>query len=83
MKDWEGRRIVFGDFVDRLFWLLLIGVSGYGVRQIQNLNNSVAMLNQNMAIVMYQIPDQSKRIERIENRQDQFSDDLRFLKLRK
>lgn len=68
MRDPKGRRIVFGDFVDRIFWALLVGVAGFGVRQMQSLSHSVAELNVNVAVIMSQIPIQKERIDRIENK---------------
>lgn len=83
MQDDHGNRIVFGDVVDRVFWGLLVSVSAYGVFQIQALNKSVAELNQSMAVLMYQVPDQLKRLERIEARQDRVTEEMRLLKLLK
>ena len=51
MKDSHGRRLIFGDYVDRIFWGLLIAVCIYASNQIRDLNRSVEKLNVSIAVI--------------------------------
>lgn len=70
MKDARGDRLVFGDFIDRIFWALLVGVGAYGVHEIQKLSENVAALNQSMAVVLEKMGSTKERVDKIENRVD-------------
>ena len=66
VKDNEGRRLIFGDFVDKAFWLLICGFLGW-------IALSVTSLNEKMAVVITQISyeqqlnhEQDVRIREIE-----------------
>jgi CII-binding regulator of phage lambda lysogenization HflD len=66
MRDPQNTRIVFGDFVDRIFWGLLVVVSSYGVVQIQSLSANVAKLNESMAVVLEKMSNTKDRMDRLE-----------------
>jgi hypothetical protein len=70
MRDEQGQRVVFGDFVDRIFWGLIVGVASYGVVQIQALSANVQKLNETMPVVLEKISNSKDRTDRIELRMD-------------
>lgn len=45
MQDGQGKRLVFGDFVDKLFWFLLICIGAWAGSQIKDLSTNVQNLN--------------------------------------
>lgn len=58
----EGR-LTFGQLWDRLAYWVLIGIAAYAA-------NSIQQLNEKVAVVIDHIAAQDKRIDRVEDRQD-------------
>jgi hypothetical protein len=63
VQDAKGGRVVFGDFVDRIFWGLLVAIASFGVVSIQSLSTGVAKLNENMAVVIAKLSYQDKTLD--------------------
>lgn len=75
ISDLEEKRLNFGHLVDRVFWGLMTSVAIYAASQIRDMSNSIASLNEKMAVVIVQLSDterrldaQSRRIEKLEDR---------------
>lgn len=52
----EPHRLEFGQFVDKVFWSVIIVIAGYTARSINELNEKIA-------IVITQVSFQEKRID--------------------
>lgn len=66
MKSDDGKRMVFGDFVDRVFWAVLTGIGGFGVVQMNGLSENISKLNSTMATVVTENGDIKRRVDNIE-----------------
>ena len=62
------KRLTFAQLVDRVFWLLLIGISTWGVKELAEMSESIQSLNVNMAVVVQQIEYNNKILESHETR---------------
>lgn len=62
----EEKRLQFGTFVDRFFWLLLTGAIFYSSTQLKVLSNNVQELNEKMAVVLTRLGDYDHRIDQLE-----------------
>lgn len=66
-------KLTFNQYVDKAFWALMIAVAGYASVQLKNTSDSIAKLNEKMAVVIVQLSiqtevakDHETRIRRLE-----------------
>ena len=62
----DEKRLQFGTFVDRAFWLLLTSAIFYSSAQLRTLSNNVSELNEKMAIVLTRLGDYDHRLDVLE-----------------
>lgn len=62
----DEKRLQFGTFVDRIFWLLLTTAIFYSASQLKILSTNVSELNEKMAIVLTRLGDYDHRLDALE-----------------
>ena len=58
----------FQQFIDKIFWFLLLVVSTYIADQIRTLSKSVIALNEKIAVILVKIMNHGKELERHDDR---------------
>lgn len=80
-KDGHGHRLDFGHFIDRGFWIALISISTFGVREIGQLSDNVHNLNETVVVIAEKVNSQDKRSERQALRMDKIEERVHYLEI--
>lgn len=58
----------FSDFVDKIFWGLITGISLYASTQLQKMSESVSLLNTNIAVIVTKMQAYESQSEELKDR---------------
>ena len=83
MKDETGKRLVFGDFVDKLFWVLLMVIGTWAGSQIKDLSRNVQDLNTTMIVIGSEVKNTRVEVDKTNARQDRLEERVRQIELRR
>lgn len=64
----EGKRMTFGDYVDKTFAAILISICAYVATQITAVQKDLKELNKNLAVTINQVSNQKESINELKIR---------------
>jgi hypothetical protein len=64
----ETPRLNFGQFVDKIFWVLILFLANRISQEANSINKSIQILNEKMAAIVTTVANQDKRLDGIDSR---------------